>query len=274
MSWFSKSLGNIVGSVAGGLLAGHSARDNAAYQAQLQLDNWKYMQSNAHQLEVEDLKAAGLNPILSATGGQIAGTSQVSVHDPSNYSSLISSALRMDLEGKKLDNDKKRLELNAMETNARVNKSNAEIKLLENQTVESAWKSHYIDAQTNLLKRELFERIDLYDLTMSLKEATASEAWARVGRVGAEIQELGSRSGLNVARTALLEKEYKFGAFLSKYLPLAFSKDFEDNPTGALIRWKDSISDVVFGKKDIPEDVKSVAEDVFDYIKNHYVGAD
>lgn len=45
----------------------------AADQAQKQMDFQKMMSDTAHQREVEDLKAAGLNPVLSASGG--AGSS-------------------------------------------------------------------------------------------------------------------------------------------------------------------------------------------------------
>lgn len=45
----------------------------SAYQAQLQRDWQEYMSNTAHQREVADLQAAGLNPVLSA-GGQGAST--------------------------------------------------------------------------------------------------------------------------------------------------------------------------------------------------------
>lgn len=59
-------------------LTGNSAKvqkELMAYQAQLQNESWKYQMSNRHQLEVGDLRNAGLNPILSANsaGGIAAG---------------------------------------------------------------------------------------------------------------------------------------------------------------------------------------------------------
>lgn len=52
----------------------------------------KWMASNAHQLEVADLRAAGLNPILSATGGAGASFPTASMATPSTQGALANSA--------------------------------------------------------------------------------------------------------------------------------------------------------------------------------------
>ena len=101
-------------------LAGHwSAKQNA----KISRDQWAYQQSNAHQLEVQDLKNAGLNPILSATNSQMASMPQVSDNGAASASAnVISSALQAsvskqnaklqaEVEGQRIDNERKRLEL-------------------------------------------------------------------------------------------------------------------------------------------------------------------
>ena len=56
------------GSLLGGILGNNSAKKAAKAQMAFQ----ERMAKNAHQYEVADLKAAGLNPILSAGGSGAA----------------------------------------------------------------------------------------------------------------------------------------------------------------------------------------------------------
>ena len=123
MGFLSGLLGTAVST-----LAGHwSAKQNA----KISRDQWAYQQSNAHQLEVQDLKNAGLNPILSASNSQIASMPQVSDNGVAGASAnVLSSVLQassakelklMDLkiEEQKLKNDAINAKANA--DNAKTN---------------------------------------------------------------------------------------------------------------------------------------------------------
>jgi hypothetical protein len=81
-------------------LTGNSAKvqkELMAYQSQLQNASWKYQMSNRHQLEVGDLRNAGLNPILSANsaGSVAAGIPNGSLadSDSARYGARSSAAL-------------------------------------------------------------------------------------------------------------------------------------------------------------------------------------
>ena len=112
-------LGGLLGTAVSALAGHWSAKQNS----KISQGQWAYQQSNAHQLEVQDLKNAGLNPILSATNSQISSVPSVSDNGVSGASAnAISSALQASVskenaklqaetEGQRIDNERKRLEL-------------------------------------------------------------------------------------------------------------------------------------------------------------------
>lgn len=78
MSWLSDTLGSVAGSVFGSAVQNHYNSANAAQANAWNVENYKHR----YQWAVEDMRAAGLNPILAATngiGGSISGASAASV---------------------------------------------------------------------------------------------------------------------------------------------------------------------------------------------------
>ena len=78
MSWLSDTLGSVAGSVLGSAVQNHYNSANAAQANAWNVENYKHR----YQWSVEDMRNAGLNPILAATngiGGSIAGASAASV---------------------------------------------------------------------------------------------------------------------------------------------------------------------------------------------------
>lgn len=78
MSWLSNTLGSVAGSVLGSAVQNHYNSANAAQANQWNVENYKHR----YQWAVDDMRAAGLNPVLAATngiGGSISGASAASV---------------------------------------------------------------------------------------------------------------------------------------------------------------------------------------------------
>lgn len=78
MSWLSNTLGSIAGSLFGSAAQNHYNSANAAQANEWNVENYKHR----YQWAAEDMRKAGLNPVLAATngiGGSISGASAASV---------------------------------------------------------------------------------------------------------------------------------------------------------------------------------------------------
>lgn len=78
MSWLSDTLGSVAGSLLGSSVQNHYNSAGAEQQNDWNVENYKHR----YQWAAEDMRSAGLNPILAATngiGGSISGASAASV---------------------------------------------------------------------------------------------------------------------------------------------------------------------------------------------------
>lgn len=104
--------GAMIGAAVGQGVGGFMAQRQQEKMMHQQMDYQTWMAANAHQLEVADLRKAGLNPILSGTGG--GGASGGSVSAPSAINPLEGAAGTLASTAKMLgmEYDKNRAEVN------------------------------------------------------------------------------------------------------------------------------------------------------------------
>lgn len=131
MGLWSAIRGDVFGSLAGGLIGSAFGGNSAKKQAALQRQNWAYQQQNAHQFEVSDLKAAGLNPILSATNSQIAGMGSAPSTSDNGVGAGVTNSITAAL---------------TRQANVEIEKTKADIALKEAQTNAANARTNAISA--------------------------------------------------------------------------------------------------------------------------------
>lgn len=131
----SSLLGGLVGNVAGNLInsaiSGHFARQNMEKQLNLQKELFEFENSNKHQFEVADLRAAGLNPILSATNGNAVGVGGIGISNPISSENPYSSAKQFELAKGQLGIEKQNADTASFVGGSTVRKNNSDSLLAE-----------------------------------------------------------------------------------------------------------------------------------------------
>lgn len=89
-------LAGVAGDIYSGRQMQEASKDQMAFQER--------MSNTAHQREVADYRAAGLNPILSATGGSGSSSPAGAEYGVPDYGSRLSSALALKLQKAQIDN--------------------------------------------------------------------------------------------------------------------------------------------------------------------------
>lgn len=120
----------VIGSSLIGALSAERTNEKQTELAQTQMDFQRDMSNTAHQREVEDLRAAGLNPILSAKygGSSTPSGAMPNLRNPlESFSSDVASASNVDMQ--------KNLTLAQIENqNAQKKLNSAQAEKIENET--------------------------------------------------------------------------------------------------------------------------------------------
>lgn len=191
-SFGSALLGTAIGkSVTGGINSAYASRQ-AQLEAKLQRENWEYAQKNAHQFEVQDLRSAGLNPILSATNSQAIGipsapSGNISTDNDVNSAYAAREQLNIAKIQAKTDQDKAKADADNAEANkitAQAAKDNAEtnrMDVLGKLPVYNAQSSKEV-AEADKIRQDLINSIQI---TEALVEKYGAESVAARGAASA-----------------------------------------------------------------------------------------
>lgn len=224
MSWLGDFAGGLLGDTLGGLIGGGInsayAQQNAQNNMELQKELWKYMQSNKHQLEVQDLEAAGLNKILSATNGQAIGAPSVS--GSADTSNTVNSAVaaKRQYEIAKINAETEQINAKANADNAATNRIKANQDILESKARVPVYEgqSAKLIAERDAVRQGILN--DIRRLEQDIKESDSRislnniQAWNikeltpwQVNKLNVEGQKILAAIGIDEKQARLLQRE-------------------------------------------------------------------
>ena len=268
---FASGLVGALGSMAGsGIFSGkNSGRsyNDMLYDVNMTNAQWRhdeYMANSAHQREVNDLRSAGLNPVLSATGGNGAPATSNGVVQSNSASAVVTARQQaryqqlqagLQVFADMIQAQLKDKELNIASKNADTNLMNAvtQSKQVDSNTaLQTSQIANYAYQNRNLSAQE------------KLNLAKAQEANAHINFMNLQGNSLAYQNSLNsalatqaVSNSRLLDVNSSQLSRYGPYNPLRSLGTVVDNSVGVLSNYGSSIMNGVKSYFDSQNSAKS-----------------
>lgn len=228
MGFLSKFGGSLLGagaSLLGGVLANNQQRNQFNANYALARDQLY----NQHQIEVADLRAAGLNPILSANGGNSTfGASSGGSYE--NVGSSASSGFVAAQQAKNLEAQNNAIDANIVKTRAEAQNVVADTALKQAQTANTKGLTSLIPLQRQniwSLTEQAKAQTQLWKVQVQVADANIQKILQDIQNsiriTDASVNELNTRSDANVASagasSALMARDYAEAARIDKLTP-------------------------------------------------------